>query len=235
MICSIESCHDSRANYSPLDKPMNTREHDYDREIQDAILRDSRKALRVLLGLLTICGLCYVLLWSRAEAATVQLTCTAPTKNTDGSSITATLTYAAYWGTSASTLGNRTGLTGPGCAGSVIVPDATAGTSVTYHFAVTATAAGIESAKSNIATKTFSTPLPTPNPPILLTEGGLVWQASPNYTNFGWKLGAQVGSIVAGIKCDSTRRIGTDYYRVTAPIVWTAGKKDYVVAKCVAS
>jgi hypothetical protein len=106
---------------------------------------------------------------------------------------------------------------------------------VTYHLAVTAIATGQESVKSNIATKTFSTPLPTPNPPILLTEGGLVWQASPNYTNFSWKLGAQVGSIAPGIKCDVNRRIGESHYRVTGPIVWASGKKNYVVAKCVQS
>jgi hypothetical protein len=69
-------------------------------------------------------------------------------------------------------------------------------------------------------------------PPLLLTEGGLVWMASPNYTTFGWKLGSTAGTIAAGIKCDATRRIGDDYYRVTGPIVWTAGKKNYVVAKC---
>lgn len=188
---------------------------------------------------LLIAGACLIaaalIAAGRADAATVQLTCTAPTKNTDGTTITAALTYKAYWGTSATSLSNVSDLAGPGCAGSVVVPDPAAGTSITYHIAVTAMANGVESAKSNTASKTFTTPLPIPNPPILLTTGGLVWQASPNYSNFAWKLGAQVGSIAAGIKCDANRKIGTEYYRVTGPIVWTGGKKDYVVAKCAQS
>lgn len=203
---------------------MNT--DDIDRELNHA----SWRAVRPLFLALVLVFVC--ILAAVAQAADAKLTCTAPTQNTDGTPITAALTYKAYWGTSATSLPNASALAGPGCAGSVIVPDAAAGTSVTYHFAVTATAAGMESAKSNVATRAFTTPLPTPNPPLLLTTGGLVWQASPNYSNFGWKLGAQVGSIAAGIQCDANRRIGEEYYRVTSAIIWTAGKKDYVVAKC---
>jgi hypothetical protein len=192
--------------------------------------RNSWRASRPAFLLLVLSALCF---WAAiVQAATITVTCTPPTANVDGTPITAALTYKAYWGTSAVSLPNSSALAGPGCKGSVMVPDAPAGQSVTYHLAVTAIAAGQESVKSNIATKTFSTPLPTPNPPILLTEGGLVWMASPNYTTFGWKLGSTAGTIAAGIKCDATRRIGDDYYRVTGPIVWTAGKKNYVVAKC---
>lgn len=113
-----------------------------------------------------------------ANAASVNLTCTAPTQNTDGSAISAALVYKAYWGTSATTLTNAVPLAGPGCKGPVSVPDAPAGQSVTYHFAVTATANGQESAKSNIATKTVSTPFPTPNPPSLLTADTVAYQVN---------------------------------------------------------
>jgi hypothetical protein len=175
----------------------------------------------------------WCLVWfAVANAETVTLTCTAPTKNTDGSAITKPLTYAAYWGTSATTLTNAVALAGPGCKGTVSVPDPPAGSSVTYHFSVTATVDGIESAKSNVATKTVTTPKPTPLPPVLTTVGGEVFIASPNWSNFSWKLGAVAGTVAKGIKCDTTRRIGVDYYRVTSAIVWTGAKKDYVVARC---
>jgi hypothetical protein len=203
---------------------MNTDE--IERELDHASWRAVRP-LFLAMVLVLVCILAVV-----AEAGTVQLTCTPPTQNTNGTPITAALTYKAYWGPSATSQPNASALAGPGCAGPVVVPDAAAGTSVTYHFAVTAIANGMESAKSNVATKTFTTPLPTPNPPMLLTTGGLVWQASPNWTDFSWKLGAQVGSIAPGIKCDATRRIGGEYFRVTGPIVWVTAKKDYVVAKC---
>jgi len=183
-----------------------------------------------------IIGLCVIAIAliaaGRAEAAEVKLTCKPPTQYTNNSPIAAPLTYKAYWGTSATSLTNTLPLAGPGCAGPVIVPDPAPGASATYHFAVTATAAGVESDKSNIATKTVTTPLPTPSPPILLTTGGIVYQASPDWVKFSFKLGAQVGSISDGIKCDCSRKIGDDYCRVTGPIVWTAGKKDYVVTRC---
>ena len=46
------------------------------------------------------------LIGSCAFAETVTLTCSPPTKNTDGTAITAALTYKAYWGTSPTTLTN---------------------------------------------------------------------------------------------------------------------------------
>jgi hypothetical protein len=188
-------------------------------------------AVRPLFWALVLVFAC--ILAAAAQAATAQLTCAAPTQNTNGTPISAMLTYKAYWGTSATSLANASALAGPGCLGSVVVPDPAAGTSITYHFAVTAIANGQESAKSNVATKAFTTPIQMPNPPtLLLTLGGDVNVASPNYTNFSWKLGAKAGTIAPNIKCDASRKIGEDYYRVTGPVVWTSGKKDYVVAKC---
>lgn len=184
----------------------------------------------VLLACLFIVALSLV--YSCARAATATLTCTAPAQNTNGTAITAPLTYKAYWGTSSTSLTNADAMQGPGCAGTVVVPDPTPGTSATYYFAATATANGIESAKSNLATKAFTTPYPTPNPPLLLTTGGDVFAATPNYTIFSWKLGAKVGTIAPNIKCDATRKIGDDYYRVTGPVVWIGATKNYVVAKC---
>lgn len=101
-----------------------------------------------------------------------------------------------------------------------------------YYRAVTALSTGALSAPGPVAS-TLTTAPTQPGP--LLTAGGDVYQASPNWTNFSWKLGAKVGTIPPLMKCDATRKIGTDYFRVTSPITWIAGKKDYVVAKCEAS
>lgn len=146
------------------------------RRAEDELDRGRTRSGRALLGVMLIVALLYLLAWTSAGAATVNLTCTAPTTNTNGSQITATLAYRAYWGTSATTLTNGVVLAGPGCKGSVSVPDATAGQSIQYHFAVTATANGQESVKSNVASKTVSTPLPAPNPPTLLTVSDVGYQ-----------------------------------------------------------
>jgi hypothetical protein len=71
-----------------------------------------------------------------------------------------------------------------------------------------------------------------PAPTMLLTVGGDVYLASPNYSNFSWKPAGVVGKIPPKVKCDPTRHIPPDLFRVTSPITWTAGKKNYVVARC---
>src|SRR5271155_5814168 len=79
---------------------------------------------------------------------TATLTWVAPTSYSDGTPIpsTVTLTYNIYQGTSATTLGKvATGVTA--------IPDAiSTGLSdgQTYYFAVTAVAAGLEGAQSNV-------------------------------------------------------------------------------------
>jgi hypothetical protein len=214
---------------------MNTHEDDreqaeYLREWDRQHPRTLRPLFLMLLGTALI-ALTMAVAYS-ANAATAKLTCTPPTKNTDGTNITAALTYKAYWGTSATSLPNTSTMQGPGCAGSVVVPDPAPGTSVTYYFAVTAIADGMESAKSSVAQKTYTTPKPTPQPPVLTTVGGDVFAASPNWTNFSWKLGAKAGTVAKDIKCDATRKIGEDFYRVTSGIKWAGSKKSYVVARC---
>lgn len=135
----------------------------------------------------------------RAEAATVQLTCTAPTQHTNGTPITAALTYTAYWGTSATSLTNTSALAGPGCKGPVVVPDPAPGTSITYYFAVTAIAGVMESAKSNVAAKTYATPLPTPNPPMLLTIERIGYQLNLGSNNRIYF--SRVGALDLGKEC----------------------------------
>lgn len=197
------------------------------RRATDELDDSGRRSKRILIGCGIIVALAYVLWWRTADAAIVNLTCKPPTLNVDNTPITAPLAYKAYWGMKADSLTSTAALAGPGCKGPVYVPDAPSGSSVTYHFAVTAIAAGLESDFSNVASKVI-----TGMPKQLLTVGGDVWIASPDWSVFGWKRTDKAGTIAPKMKCDPTRHIPPDLYRVTAPIVWTAGKKNYVVARC---
>lgn len=104
-----------------------------------------------------------------AFAADVSLTCTPPTKNTDGSSITGAISYKFYRGTTAGTY-------------PVSQPSATCATTFTglspgvNHFAVTAIVGGVESAFSVPTVATV--PNPTPSPPTNLLSQLLAWLKS---------------------------------------------------------
>lgn len=103
-----------------------------------------------------------------------------------------------------------------------------------YRLITVTTLKAYDSGPSNVSCKTNVKPAPPP-PPVpntLVTVGGSVWEASPNYTTFSWKLGSVVGTIPPKMKCDATRKIGSEYFRVTAPITWAGSRKDYVVARC---
>jgi hypothetical protein len=83
----------------------------------------------------------------------VTLSWTAPTQNTDGSPLTDLAGYRIYWGTSQSNLTNSVTLTNPGVTTYVVGQL----TPATWYFAATArNNAGLESAFSNIATRTIT-------------------------------------------------------------------------------
>jgi hypothetical protein len=99
-----------------------------------------------------------------AQAATVPLSCTPPTHFTDGTAINKPITYSFHWGTSATTLtGSNTPVTT--CADNVVVPDPAAGSSQTYYFAARAIVDSVQSALTNVVSRTITIPKPTPNPP----------------------------------------------------------------------
>lgn len=85
------------------------------------------------------------------------VTCTAPTKNTDGSNLTNLASYRWYWGNSASSLPNtKTTPAASGC--NTIIAALAPGT---WFFAATAIDAnGVESAKSNVAQKDIPATVP---------------------------------------------------------------------------
>lgn len=244
--------------------------------------RDTRRG-RHILALILILGvvICGLAVSHLAKAASATLTCTPPTQNVDGTPLTDLAGIRWLYG--ASTTALTPVKTTPACA--TTIDNLTAGT---WYFAAKAfNTAGIESAQSNVSSKTIAaaavdcavsaygawsapawstcvngtqtrqemrtrTILTQPSNggtvcpaltetrtasqscavPILLTTGGSVWVAQPNWTTFSWKLGSAVGTIPPKMKCDATRKIGSEYFRVTAPITWAGSRKDYVVARC---
>jgi len=77
---------------------------------------------------------------------------TPPTRNTDGSTLQNLAGYRIYWGTSQSNLSNSTTVNNPGLSSYVVEQLSPA----TWYFAVSAVnAQGVESARSNFASKTI--------------------------------------------------------------------------------
>ena len=97
---------------------------------------------------------------ARAQTGSASLTCTAPTKNTDGSSITGAVTYQFYHGTSATSQTDKAPIQTT-CA--YVWAALAAGT---HYFTVTAIVGGQESVKSAAASKVI---VAVPNPPTNLT------------------------------------------------------------------
>ena len=80
------------------------------------------------------------------------LTWTPPTQNTDGSPLSNLAGYKVYWGTAQGSYSNSVTVSNPGLATYVVDQL----TPATWYFTVTAlNAAGVESAFSNVATKTI--------------------------------------------------------------------------------
>lgn len=197
-----------------------------------------------LIGLLCFIVLVAALI-TRANAATVVWGCIPSLEDIYNKPLTGPVTYSArVIAVDGSILLNpEIKCTNPI---SVNVPDPPGKLFNTYVYASNAAGTSLPSAGLRIAStpeviepepepEPVPEPTPTPSPPtssILTTVGGDVWLASPNWTTFKFKKTDLVGTIAADIKCDSTRFIAPDLYRVTGPIIWIGSKKDYVVAKC---
>lgn len=102
-------------------------------------------------------GLALSFLAVAAHAADVRVTCTAPTKNTDGSNITGAISYSIYGGLQGQT---KTKLASGATACDFTRTNVALGVQEYY---VTATVGGIESAPSQTASVTITPP--TPNAP----------------------------------------------------------------------
>lgn len=176
-----------------------------------------------------------------AQAATVNVTWTPPTTNTDNSVIPATgpgslTSYRVEYGTclTGGTFGTK--------AGEVSRTAPATGTTLNLQPGTTCVRAfvsntyGIESAASNVASKVVDPP--TPNPPVLGAISPTVYDVRPNEQTFAFDRGQRVGSVKLGAKCDETRTTGQDYYALERPsrVVLTKTPRSVaLVAKCAAT
>jgi hypothetical protein len=95
-----------------------------------------------------------------ANTSTAVLTWIAPTLNTDGSKITAPLTFNVYRGSSAANLTKLTNV-----SALTYTDNAGSATPVTYFYAITAVEAGAESVDSGVVSKTIAAAALTPGAP----------------------------------------------------------------------
>jgi len=152
--------------------------------------------LRVLatLALIALAGPVY------AQGSAV-LSCTPPTKYTDGTTIASLASYKWYWGTAQGNYPNSKITPSSGGCGTTISPL----TPGPWFFVVTAIdTTGTESVVSNVATKTIAPP--KPNPPTNLTVAAdlTAWVLAPSTNRVAL---VAVGKFTAGTTCDPSQPV----------------------------
>lgn len=163
---------------------------------------------------------------------------TAPTKNTDGSTLGNLQSFKVVYGTSSSAL-NQTKVVSDPKATSTTIGSLGAGT---WYFAVRAvTSAGTESANSNVASKTINAATAAKTVNITISSS-----TKPAYATNSTRvydvlirdgvrvLGTQVGTVAIGAKCQTHYRVGTNYYMVARDLTKLTKKprSNAVVARC---
>ncbi len=170
---------------------------------------------------------------------------TAPTKNTDGTSLTDLASYKILFGNSSTSLTKSQAVSDPKATSATVAALA----SGTWYFTVrSVNSKGAESPNSGIAQKTISSATaaksvaitvtqPTTPPPSNTTT--LIVEQNPAYdvvtSNGTLVLGKNVGWIHTGSACDSSYKVGASYYKVnTADVHLSATpRSSAVVAYCV--
>lgn len=151
------------------------------------------------------------------------LGCIPPTKFTDGSNITGTITYKFYEGPSANT---QTAASPVQTACAYAWPGLSVGT---HFFSATATVAGIESARTNVVSKVV--PPPAPNPPTNLTVAAdlTAWTLAPSTNKVAF---IAVGKFSAGTTCDPAQPVLDKFVVVVDaahPVILPPGKTTTAV------
>jgi len=166
---------------------------------------------------------------------TANLNWTAPTKNSNGSTLTDLTGYKILYGTSSSALNL-----------SKSVSSSTTSTSIgslaagTWYFAVRAVnSKGAESGNSNVAARAIT------GKSAAKTVSVYIAPSTPYYTNStrvyditfvsgGRVLGAEVGRVPLGVKCDTRYPVPTGYYPVprTNVTFTKTARSTTVVARC---
>ncbi|HXE08334.1 MAG TPA: hypothetical protein VN612_10580, partial [Acidobacteriaceae bacterium] len=94
---------------------------------------------------------------------------------------------------------------------------------------------GIESAVSNVTSKTVTPP--QPGPIQLVSIAPTVYEVRPNEQTFAFDRGRAVGTIKLGAACDEDRTTGQDFYAIERPsrVSLTRQPRSVaLVAKCAA-
>lgn len=187
----------------------------------------------------------YTLTCTRSVRSSASLQWTAPTRNTDGTTLTTLAGYRISYGLSPTALINTVQVGSPTTT-NYIVGNLDPGT---WHFGVRAyTSTGAESVLSNIVSKVATTTTeirastrdvvvtpPTPEPPVLQVVDNRVFNATPDYSLLSFRAGKQYGTVALGTKCDQTRPVSGGWYPVPISSVrWASSARTaYPVAICI--
>ena len=174
---------------------------------------------------------------------TANLTWSAPTKNSNGSTLTDLASYKVVYGTSSTALSQSKSVTDPKATG-VSIGSLAAGT---WYFAVRAVnSKQVESANSNVSSRTITgvsaakgvnitiTPGTTPTP-VYKTTSTRVYDVL--FVNGGRVLGVEVGRVALGVKCNEKYPVPTGYYPVPRDRVtfFRTARSTTVVTRCAIS
>ena len=180
--------------------------------------RAQRLATLVIAILLTLYAV-FVTVPAMAQTGQLQLTCTPPTTNTDGTAIGSPITYTFYRGTTAASQTTASPVQ-TACAYTFT------GLAVGTHYgSVTATVGGQTSVKSNPVSKVIAPPVP--NPPSGLT---VVQDLTAYIINQSDNRVVMVpaGTIPAGTACDSTQPVLGKYVVDIAAVAWAGSVRSRV-------
>jgi hypothetical protein len=187
----------------------------------------------------------YTLTCSRAVRGSASLSWTAPTRNTDGSTLTNLSGFRLHYGTTAADLVQTVQIASATTTSHTMTSLADG----TWHFGVRAlTSGGAESALSNIVSKVIASSTethsstravtvtsPQPEPPVLQVIDQRVFNATPDYSLLAFRAGKQYGTVALGVRCDETRPINGGWYPVPSSSVrWASSARTaYPVARCI--
>jgi len=202
----------------------------------------SRNSNRSLIVAAALIGSLAFACIEKASAATVVVTGTNPTQNTDDSAIPATgagslTNLRIEYGTCSApnVFGVKAGEVSrvAGAPGSNFSQTLNLNPGTSCVRALVSNTYGVESAPSNVASRVIDPP--TPKPPTLTAVSPTVYDVRPNEQTFAFDRGRQVGTVKLGAACDKQRTTGEDFYALERPSrvsLSRPARSTALVAKC---